>query len=318
MPATYTHHLFAEDVAKNIPKDIQKKLKKSKDIYYLFSKSFDILYFTKKSKLGHHAHSNNVNAYFENIINSIIEHNLTNDSDTLAYLYGSICHYALDSIAHPYIFYKTGIYRKTKETKKYKGLHSYYEYMLDAILYQERNNKPIYKASLAKELFKPIKFSQNLNNVINDAFNNTFNEDNIAYFFKTGRYIYKFMIRNVMTSRFGIKKFFYKIIDKPNIFKNYEFHNLCYHIKKLDCSVLNSNHNKWYYPCDLTISSNHSFYNLYDIALQKAQKLISITNDYLTNPKSQNLANILKEYGNIGYSSGIDCNIKRRMTNFEF
>ena len=66
MPATYTHHIFTKDVYKSLDKNIQSKL--NPDLFNLFGKSFDALFFYR-SKLGSYAHKNNANLYFVNIIN---------------------------------------------------------------------------------------------------------------------------------------------------------------------------------------------------------------------------------------------------------
>lgn len=316
MPATYTHHAFAKDVYKIINPNIQDKLKDSKDIFEIFSKSFDILFFIN-GKLGHHAHYNNVNLYFKNIINYIKENNLTNNSETLAYIYGSICHYVLDSTAHPYIFYKTGQYKQTKETAKYKGKHSYIEYMIDAIMYNEKEPKPIYRANLKKELFSKITFTKELEETINYAFLETFNTKNVAKLFKRGYKNYKLILKHIMTSRFGIKKVFYKILDFTKIYKKYEVSNMCYHIKKLDYSTLNLDHQQWFYPVSKEINYHYSFYDLYDIALEKAKTIIN-TLDSALNSNEEELNKTIKEIGNLGYSTGIDCDKKLKMQYFEY
>ena len=43
----------------------------------------------------------------------------------MAYLYGMLSHYVLDSTVHPFIIYKTGNFnKKNKETYKYNHLHN--------------------------------------------------------------------------------------------------------------------------------------------------------------------------------------------------
>jgi len=109
--------------------------------------------------MGNFAHNNNVNLYFSYILKYIKEFKMENNPEVLAYLYGSICHYVIDSTVHPYVFYKTGNYiYKDKNTLKYKSGHGTLEYMIDSIMYQNRNNKDIYKTKLAKKVFPKIKY----------------------------------------------------------------------------------------------------------------------------------------------------------------
>ena len=71
MSATYTHHLFTKDVYKSLDTNIKEKL--DSDIFNLFGKSFDALFFYKP-KLGSYAHNHEANLYFANIIYYLREH----------------------------------------------------------------------------------------------------------------------------------------------------------------------------------------------------------------------------------------------------
>ena len=304
MPATYTHHIFTEDVYKVINDNIQYKLRNSKDMFNLFGKSFDILYFTNKSSLGHFAHNNNVNLYFQNIITYIREHDLINNGDVLAYLYGSICHYVLDSTVHPYIYYKTGKYKpKNKKTYKYKGMHAYYEYMIDAAFYETRNLKPIYRRALSKELFPKIVFEPELKKIIDYTYLNTFCVSNMSKYIIKGKRNYAFVMKHIMESRLGIKSFFYKIIDKTKLVKRWTLNNNCYYIKKIDKRVINLEHKKWFYPVDKKMNYHYSVYDLYDLAIEKARVLINLINESLTED-DKTIKKVLKEIGDLSYTTG--------------
>jgi len=75
MPATYTHHLFTKDIFKVLPSSVTDKFQEEENLYYLFGKSFDILFFINHS-LGSFAHTHHVNLYFQNIIQYIRKNNL--------------------------------------------------------------------------------------------------------------------------------------------------------------------------------------------------------------------------------------------------
>ena len=307
MPATYTHHTFTKDVYKVLDINIKEKLKDDVDTFNLFGKSFDILYFSN-SKIGHYAHNHNSNLYFLNIVKYIRNNKLYNNSQVLAYLYGSICHYVLDSTIHPYVFYKTGLHiPKDSKTRKYKGKHNYMEYMIDAIIYEDRYNKKIYKANLAKEMFPKIKFSKELNNTINYAFLESFNFRNV----------YKYFIRGHKNYRFGIKYFIYKILDFFKASKKRVFANVCYFIKKLDYTVLNLEHKKWYYPVDKKISYHYSLHDLYDVSIEKARKIINLLDNALDKEEKE-VKKVLREIGNLSYSTGKNVDKYYPMKYFEF
>ncbi len=303
MPATYTHHIFTEDVYKVLEPNVKEKLENSTDIFNLFGKSFDILFFAR-AQLGHFAHKNHVNLYFQNIIKYIRENNLYDNGNVLAYLYGSICHYVLDSTVHPYIYYKTGKYNhKNKKTYKYKGMHSYYEYMIDAAIYKERNFKPIYNQPLSKEIFPAVEFDNDLRKTIDYAYMNTFCVINASKDIIRGHRNFRFLMKHAMESHYGIKAFIYKLIDKTNIMKKRKLGVTCYYIKEIDKKVLNLEHKKWFYPVDKKINYHYSVYDLYDLSVEKARKLINLIDEGLDKDE-KTIANILKEIGNNSYCTG--------------
>ena len=317
MPATYTHHSFTKDVYKVLDEEIKNKLQDNIDLFNLFGKSFDILFFVKP-KLGHFAHKHNINLYFLNIIKYIRDNNLTNNSSVLAYLYGSICHYVLDTTCHPFVFYKTGRYNiKDKNTYKYKGKHNYLEYMVDACVYYEKNRKMITHAKVSKEVFPSVEFTSELNKTIDYAFKNTFCAIDIDKAFLKGYYNYRFVMKHGMESHFGIKAFIYKLIDKTKLVKKCELASVCYYIKKLDKSVLNLEHKKWYYPVTKKISYHYSFYDLYDLSIEKARKLIK-TIDNALDKDDKEINKVLKEIGNLNYCTGKDALKTYKTWNYEY
>lgn len=213
MPSIVTHHLFSKDVEAYISKKINK------ECYYIFAQSFDNLFYykfflpilgQKIRKLGNDAQRGKTNEYFKSILEFIKAKNLENNEDLLAYLYGSICHFALDSIAHPYVIYETGL---ASVDKKYRGGHEKMEVMIDAILYEEKTKTPLRKANLANVLLPKIKFSQELKEGITDAFSNTFHIQNIGHIYeksyKTGNKILHYFV----TDHYGMKKKIYQVID---------------------------------------------------------------------------------------------------------
>ncbi len=315
MPATITHNLFGKDVYNSLDEIVKSRIEPSKNIYNIFNMSFDILFFTKP-KYGHHAHTHNTNSYFKNIIKYIKDYNLENNSTILAYLYGSICHYVLDTNIHPFIYYKSGQYKGTKETKKYRGKHNYIEYMMDTALYNYKFNKPIHKANFKKEICEKLKDDNELSQIINYTFKNTFDISNASSLFYKGYKNYKFILLHGMASRFGLKKPIYKLIDILNIYPKERLTYHCYYIKKIDNKTLNLKHKKWCYPVGKNKAYHYSFYDLYDIALLKAKDYINAIDKNLRENKP--LDDIIASLKNINYCTGIDCNSKKTMQYFEY
>ena len=313
MAGTYTHHLFTKDVYKSLDSNIKQKL--DFNIFSLFGKSFDALFFYKP-KLGSMMHNTNANLYFANIIDYLRKNHETHNRELLSYLYGSICHYVLDSTVHPFIYYYGGKYdSKYKKTYHYRGCHDYLEVMIDAIMYYERNHKLIYKNFVGKEVFPKIKFSANLKQIINQVYFDTFQVKLGSKIYFKGYKRYRFVYKYLMSSRFGIKKMAYKLFDFTHIIKSLKLQNFCYHVQKLNYCILNLEHKKWYYPVDKKVSFHYSFYDLYDIAIIKAIRLISLIDESIDKDEKA-IKKVLKEIGNLGYGTGVNENRKVYMKYF--
>lgn len=318
MPATYTHHIFTKDVFKTLDEATKRRLQDNVELFNLFGKSFDNLFFSKE-KLGYYAHGNNCNLYFKNIVKFIVDNNLQDSSEVLAYLYGSICHYVLDATIHPYVYYKSGQYKWNKETLKYRGVHSYVETMMDAALYEHVYNRPIYKASFRKDFPSNLKFSDDLNKTIDYAFANTFDfplKSGASKLYYRGYKNFMFVLKHGMASRFGLKKPLYKIADKFKLYRKAPLMNFCYHVKKIDYSVLNLEHKKWWHPSDKNMTFHFSFYDLYDVAIIKAKSFImELDKAIMTN---DNIEETLQTIGNLSYYTGLDASEKHPLKYFEF
>ncbi len=312
MPSIVTHHLFAKDCLKGYEKKVNK------DVYSIFAQSFDNLayyhFFTgfnnKVKMAGKIAQSTKTNEYFINLLNYIRDNDLKNDKEVIGYLFGSICHYALDSTCHPFVVYETG---SVNIHPKYRGGHEKMEVMIDAIMYEEKEHKPLYKESLSNVLLPKIKFTNNLKDTINYTFNKTFNLNNMGIKYekatKTGNFILKYFV----TDKTGIKKKIYKLKDKFGKGRMYQY--LSFYIKDIDKSFLNLEHKEWCYPTDNTIIKNSSFYELYNDATKFARNLFKVCLEYLDNKIDENKVN--KEFKDLSYVTGLDWHLKKKTKYFK-
>lgn len=104
MPAATTHVEFAKDVLKTFPQ-FQAAIR-NRQMFYLGSQGPDMLFFShasifpgslhKYGSLMHGSKVYDVISFFENYAKD--------DFDLNSYIKGYLCHYALDSTAHPLIF----------------------------------------------------------------------------------------------------------------------------------------------------------------------------------------------------------------------
>ena len=311
MPSITTHHMFSKEILKHLKEDELNRFNEKLDLYYTFAQSHDYLFYytfgkNKKeiNRFGHHAHWNKTQDYLINIIKYIQETQQENNPELLAYLYGSITHYVLDTTCHPFIFYKTGIYRKNEpETRKYFGGHNRIEKDLDAYYYKKYTGKDYNHCNVTKEIIgKPI-FSDNLITSISKVYKDTYNKDNIGYYYQKGVNNARVIYNLVINDRFGIKKSFYKFLDLI-INKNQKYiSTYSTYIKNPNLNYLNLENKEWNHPSKPEIKYNHSFEDLFNISVDKSIKIIREINKVLYSNKS--IEEILEYIPNLDYSTGL-------------
>ena len=312
MPSITTHYMFSKEVLNNLENKEKNILKSKLDIYHTFAQSHDYLFYYKFgakhkeiNKLGRYAHHNKTQEYILNIIKEIKNNNEEYNPELIAYLYGSITHYVLDTTCHPYIFYKTGVYRKKEpKTKKYFGGHSRIEKDIDAYYYKKYTNKDYNKCNITKEVIGNPIFSNKLINVINNVYNKTYKANNIGnYYIKTiknTKLIYNLIIKD----RFGIKKAIYKILDFL-INKNKAYiSTYSTYIKNPNINYLNLEKKEWNNPSNPDLRCNKSFEELYDDAISRTIKIIKEVNKVLYEDKP--IKHLVDFIPDLDYSSGLE------------
>lgn len=322
MPLITTHNYFANDCFKKCNKKITNQFKEKRNIYELFAQGFDLFQFyeffnLKKENLLLYCHTHETDTFFLNFIKNLKEQKLTNNPELLAALYGHLSHYVLDSNAHPYIVYKTGIHNPNiKESKKYMGLHTNMEMQIDAYLYEMKTKKKFKNFKIHKSLITKEKFSQELIQLLNTTYQQTFNIQNGGLKYQKGQkrmyYSYKFLIEDPS----GIKTCIYKIIDWLLPFKNEIFSYYSSHITKINEKLLNNNHDIWYQPWKQNEQHLESFLDLYNKAQEECIFLFEKTHEFLNNQISE--TEYKKYLKNKSYLTGLPWNKKTKVYHLEF
>lgn len=108
MPDFLTHQYFGDTVFKQLPSDIQERIKPYKALYDIGLQGPDPLMFYKPMKSnpvcqhGYDLHKLNGSEYFANSL-SVLKENKDDAEASLAYQAGYICHYSLDSVCHTFV-----------------------------------------------------------------------------------------------------------------------------------------------------------------------------------------------------------------------
>lgn len=324
MPSITTHHIFAEEVYKKLDKKIQNKIKDEYLIYTTFAQSHDYLFYytfdlknAKRIKdLGHDAHHNNTRDYLLNIIKEINENGLENNKQIVAYLFGVITHYVLDTTTHPFIFYKTGVYRKNNTAYKvFHGEHNRMEKDLDAIYYEKYYHNKYNRCNLNRDIIKKPVFTNELIDFISKIYKETYKQDDVGKYYYKGIKHAKVINALVVNDYLGIKKAIYNSID---FITNKAFGNLAaYSTYRLhpDRSLLNEEHFEWNHPSIKNKTYSYSYDDLFNISLKKAVNIINELYKVLYEDKD--LEKILPIIQDIDYSTGLDIKKNIRMDYFE-
>lgn len=322
MPATVTHAYFAKDLYEILPDEIISKL--NLDRIKMFAQSTDSFMFynilpirpsNNLRNFQHYFHTHKTNQFFINLLDYVRRYKI-NDVDTYSFIVGFISHYVLDSTVHPYVIYKSGMFnKKDRNTYKYNGIHHFMETFIDNDLIKRRENTDPYKFNISKYCFDKKKFSNDLNNTINYSFYSTFNMKDMSIKYYKSLMQMKTCIKVFRSDRYGIKKFFYKLLDTITPRSVFRFEAISYHYPMVDKhNFLNSNHTLWRNPCDYDIVSTASFIDLYLEALENTSNIIIKVFDYLDGKD----IDLEKLFLNKSYVTGLDVDKEKELKYFEF
>lgn len=106
MPTTYTHDLFGKTVYQKLDDRLREIIMRHKMAYIVGLHGPDILFYVRPfhtnriNAMGHRLHDEEAADFFEKGAQIYRE---SSDEGVLAYLFGFVCHFMLDSTCHPYI-----------------------------------------------------------------------------------------------------------------------------------------------------------------------------------------------------------------------
>lgn len=154
MPNVLTHGLMALKTKENISTvQIKKAISKYRNVYLFGSNGPDFLFYynvwpwldqEEASRISDHGnlmHTKKINEFVDTMI-AIAKKQTDNQAKEImvSYIAGYLCHWALDSIAHPFVFYRSGNMKGKQEYDHYR-----YESMVDSKMvvevYQEKLSK---------------------------------------------------------------------------------------------------------------------------------------------------------------------------------
>lgn len=325
MASTLTHAYFIMDVYERLSMNSRELLVTEKELLKTAAQNMDVLFFynlanLKKGKkvrdFGEFFHRHKVFEFFETLINYIKYNDFQYDSEVMAFLYGMLSHYILDSTIHPYVVYRTGHYDKhDKSTYKYNQWHGEMESYFDNYLVMIRENKEPWKFKCHEFCFNTKKIGTGLKEVMNFTYKEVWGIDNFSDYYLISIKQMKFFYRIFRYDPFGLKRKFYQVVDFICPRSLLRTVPLSYYMNmKKNRWFLNLEHKKWYNPTDKRTSSTKSLLELYTTSLDQTVNTIREINQYLYYDKKVSLQKLIK---NNSYLTGKDCKLNKELKYFE-
>lgn len=106
MPDNYAHYRMGVNLIPGLPADVRRTVQRFRRLYDVGQHGPDIFFYynvlldTATGRLGNKCHSQTGQEFFQRVCRVA---RLEKSEASLAYLYGVLAHYALDSVCHPYI-----------------------------------------------------------------------------------------------------------------------------------------------------------------------------------------------------------------------
>ncbi len=106
MPSAYAHYRFGVQIIPSLPADVRRTIARNRSLFDAGLQGPDPLFYYKPMSkndivpLASNFHRQSGGEFFERICRKIRRHPT---EETLAYLYGVLAHYCLDSLCHPFV-----------------------------------------------------------------------------------------------------------------------------------------------------------------------------------------------------------------------
>lgn len=318
MPNIVTHYLCGLESIKNIEsKKCKELIGKFQNVFNLGTQGPDIMFFhevwpwRKKnfpSNIGHIIHTSKVNLFFKAIIEYIVKQNEYAKNVLTVYFMGFLCHNCMDSLGHPYIYYRSG-FKTNQNTNEnlFICYHRKFETSIDVLMCDMLLNKKVHEIYP----YKLINITSTERNIISEMYENVIKSVYAIQIPK--KEICKaikdmILVEKLCKDSHGIKKKAIGLLDSI-IYGFPLYSSIIFPLKLTDgLDYLNLGNAEWCMPHDETIKSRLSFIDLFNEAFQRTQRFCDVLYSTVFSDNSS-IPYALKLFGNTSYLSGVDCDI---------
>lgn len=306
MPNIITHTLFAEDMLKD---PVIESLIEHPHLYKVGSNGPDFLFFhhvnpidfykqTPLRKLGSDLHHENINEFYKAALKRIRnEKDAELKKQMISYLAGHLSHWALDSSAHPYIFYRTGNCHSRSSWN-----HHRMESLLDTFMLKVKKDGDIREFPLSLEVTETTREEKRAvallySDILNELYDQNITQNMIAQSLLDWQHYqraiydpkgWKFKVLKLAEKPANVNQLLSGLIVPTEAEDNYD--------------LLNLMHREWKHP--VTEESQFtSFLDLYDSAQNRAKTAITLFMQALEKPENE--VDFLSFLGDRNYNMGV-------------
>ena len=325
MPGFTTHYLFGQRALKDLESETEvKPIEHYPNCFNIGLQGPDLFYFNPQAwvlydhNIGDRIHDENVNAFFEALMTERDKFKKAADREICdSYILGFIGHYTLDTLCHPYIYYRTKHFNHSKDSGTFDfGLHVFLETDINnAVLRHTTHEKPSQFKGWSTIRLNPHEeavLTRLLYRAIPRAFSGTKQHfRHIHSAFRTAP-----IVQWLLHDPTGLKKIGVRMIEG-----RFAGHAIVSSMVPNDNVVkykdpCNTSHKKWSNPWDESITSTASIYDLMDEAsLVFGRRVNLYINGFESKPMDRHGEHgawknaILNDLGNNSYCTGLDCSI---------
>ena len=319
MPNIITHTLFAQDIFNKVDQNTHDLFEPRLQLLEIGSNGPDFLFFhglnlkdfyksSDLRKAGNEFHGAHVNDFYHLALVSVRnESDVEIKKDMMTYVCGHLCHWALDSTTHPYVFYRTGTCKG-----KSAWYHHRFESLLDAIMLKVKKECTIENFKFYEICDATKEQARAIARIYVPAIRALLGYDvkghDILDSLSDWHFIESLFYDASGKKIEGLKKF-ELLTNTDNLLSGYIVPNS----PEDSCDVINLLHNRWVHPCIDERVSTESFFDLYDKALLLAQEVIRLFLNAVENPDyERDLLNLIDDRN---YNLGINEDLQ--MHNFD-
>ena len=302
MPGFLTHYLAGQRLKDGLNHEPRRIITKHEKLFTLGSQGPDIFFYYFTGLLYKHTrglatamHGSNLGLFILDLANQC---RTGKNGAVFAYTCGFVCHYALDSTAHPYVYARTTT--DGASNAKNSADHRLFETAIDILMLEillGKKPNDLNQANLIKAPSADLKAAaHSVSSAIATVYGCAVSRSQAYSAFKFMQLFTKFL-QTKKGRRKKILRFVEKITIREPLF------SAMMHDQKTCLDVLNLEKLKYTAPWDGAKTESYSFIEYFDKSVEEATKICEALHGYVYGKKDENeLAEIL---GNRSLRTGV-------------